>query len=214
MDAMSALVLTGPADLRDQRWLDERVAAIEDGIEAVLDIARNWTEGRNVARFHPGVSAAEYVTSRVGTLGKSVVPVLLAESNWSNRQIAAVAGVSPQTVTNTVRELSTNGQLPARSAETLGADGKLRPARKPQVTREPVMEEAPEEEGDQGWESSTEWKQLRHFMEQGIAFLSARPADSFASSTPPGSRDQVARRLRKIGFLCGEIALLLERSAS
>lgn len=59
-----------------------------------------------------------------------VVP-LLAESNWSNRQIAAVAGVSPQTVTNTVAELSRSGQLPPRPAETLEQTCPTRPLAPP-----------------------------------------------------------------------------------
>jgi len=81
-----------------------------------------------LARLHPGVAAQVYILAHVKhPLGRGVVVPLLTESNLSNRQIAAVAGVSPQTVTNTVRELSTNGQLPDRPTETLGADGKLRP---------------------------------------------------------------------------------------
>lgn len=119
-----AVAMTGAGDVRDQRWLDGRISAIEDGVGAVIDIAHNWSEGRNLARLHPGVSAAVYITEHVGILGKSVVPVLLAESNWSNRQIAAVAGVSPQTV----GRMATvpNGTVEDRPAETLGADNKVR----------------------------------------------------------------------------------------
>lgn len=131
---MKAMAITGPADLRDQRWLDERIAAIEDGVEAVIDIARNWTDGRNLARLHPGVAAAAYVTDRVGTLGKAIVPVLLAESNWSNVQIAAVAGVSPETVRTTSQKLEVG-----RPAETLGADGRLRTATPARVPFRPVL---------------------------------------------------------------------------
>ncbi|HSW43080.1 MAG TPA: hypothetical protein VLM76_11280 [Patescibacteria group bacterium] len=50
----------------------------------------------------------------------TVVVPLLAESNWSNRQIAAVAGVSH----TLVNEIATGSDLPVpRPAETLGADG-------------------------------------------------------------------------------------------
>lgn len=117
------MIATGPADIRDQRWLDDQIAAIDDGIEAVLDIARNWTDGRNLARLHPGTSAQDYILSRVkSTLGRGVVEPLLAESNWSNRQIAAIAGVDEGTVRNQLRNIP---QL-ERPTETLGADGKLR----------------------------------------------------------------------------------------
>lgn len=115
----------GPADVRDQRWLDERIAHIEDGIEAVLDIARNWSEGMNLSRLHPGVSAQDYILGRVKSpLGRGVVVPLLAESNLSNRQIAAIAGVSDMTVGRTATDVAVE-----RPAETLGADGRLRAVR-------------------------------------------------------------------------------------
>jgi hypothetical protein len=115
-------MMTGPGDLRDQHWLDDQIEAIESGVEAVVNIARNWTDGRNLARLHPGVSAAEYVTARVGTLGKAVVPVLLAESNWSNRQIAAVAGVTHPTVAKVRAQVESTYHV--EPAPVLGADGK------------------------------------------------------------------------------------------
>jgi hypothetical protein len=118
--------LTGPADLRDQRWLDERIVTATNGIEAVIDIALNWSEGRCVGRLHLGVAPADYVRERVGLLGRAAIIPLLTESNWSNRQIAAVAGVSRSTVGREADELAQMGQLD-RPTETLGADGKLRP---------------------------------------------------------------------------------------
>jgi len=123
--------ITGPRDSRDLKWLEDRVVDLETGFEAVLEIARNWTDGRNVARFYPGQSAADYLTSRVGAVGKAVVPLLLVESNWSNPQIAAVAGVGKDTVRR-ARALTEDDK-----PRTLGADGKLRPAR---VVRPAVAE--------------------------------------------------------------------------
>ena len=102
---MKVVAITGAGDVRDQRWLDDRVAAIEDGIEAVLDIARNWSDGRNLARLHPDVSAQDYILARVkNPLGRGVVVPLLAESNSSNRQIAAVAGVGEAPVGDELRQ--------------------------------------------------------------------------------------------------------------
>lgn len=123
---MTALVPTGPADLRDQRWLDERIATATNGIEAVIDIALNWATGREVGRLHPGVAPADYVREHVGLVGRAAIIPLLTETNWSNRQIAAVAGVSPQTV-GRVATTVPDGTVD-RPTETLGADGKLRPA--------------------------------------------------------------------------------------
>lgn len=116
------VVMVGPADLGDQRWLDERIDTARNGIEAVIDIALNWTGGRNVSRLHPGVAPADYVREHVGLLGRDAIVPLLTETNWSNRQIAAVAGVSR----NDVNELALSVPVD-RPATTLGADGKLRP---------------------------------------------------------------------------------------
>jgi hypothetical protein len=111
---------SGDAAAVDQRWLDERIAAIEDGIEAVLDIARNWTAGRNLSRLHPGASAQDYILGRVKhPLGRGVVVPLLAESNWSHGQIAAIAGVTRQRVSQVASD------LPPDRGPVLGADNKV-----------------------------------------------------------------------------------------
>lgn len=136
---MTELAITGPADLRDQHWLDERITAIDDGIEAVLDIARNWTDGRNLARLHPGIAPAIYIQERVAhAIGRGIIGPLLAESNWSNRQIADVAGLSEITVRRTATFVAVD-----RPAETLGADGKQRPARVVKVITAQVIEADP-----------------------------------------------------------------------
>ncbi len=127
-------LVTGPKDLRDQEWLDERVAIARDGIEAVIDIARNWTDGRNVSRLHPGVAAADYILEHVGIVGKEAIEPLLIESNWSHRQIAEVTGVSHTTVnrkasgTNIPLEpnekvLTSSGRLVSKP-KIVGIDGK------------------------------------------------------------------------------------------
>lgn len=134
----SLAVPTTPSDLRDQHWLDDEIDAIEGGIEAVLDIARNWSDLRNLSRLHPGVSAQDYILARVQhPLGRGVVVPLLAESNWSNVQIAAVAGVSEGTVRNVIRTSQSYEVPVVRPAETLGADGKYRRGR---VVRSVVVE--------------------------------------------------------------------------
>ncbi len=101
----------------------------------------NWTEGRNLSRLHPGLSAAQYVMDRVGTLPKSVVPVLLEQTNWSNRQIAAVAGVSEGAVRLEVRR---NTHLADEPRPVLGADNKLYAPRTPKPAPAPEPEPAPE----------------------------------------------------------------------
>jgi hypothetical protein len=124
------VVITGPADLDDQRWLDSQIGEAKNGFDAVILIAKNWTDGRNLSRLHPGMSAADYVRDRVGyLLGREAIEPLLIETNWSHRQIAAVTGVSPQTVGR--KATVPNGTVAPR----LGADGKTRKAPKPkQVT--------------------------------------------------------------------------------
>lgn len=120
-----SLAITGPADLRDQAWLDGRIIEARNGIEAVVDIARNWSEGRGVGRLHPGIAPADYIRDQVGIVGREAIVPLLTESNWSNRQIAAVAGVTPQAVDYHAKQLPKDLAV-ERPAETLGADGKLR----------------------------------------------------------------------------------------
>ncbi len=96
------------------------------------------------SRLHPGLSAAEYVHQRVGPLrlGKADITVLLTETNWSNRQIAAVAGVSHPTVAAVAR--SPGKDLPVdRPATTLGADGRYRPAHVVRTVQATAIEEVP-----------------------------------------------------------------------
>jgi hypothetical protein len=81
MDTTDLTVLTGTDDAGDQAWLDARITDVESGIEAVLDIARNWTQGRSLSRLHLGVSAQEYILSNVKhPLGRGVVVPLLEGS--------------------------------------------------------------------------------------------------------------------------------------
>lgn len=150
--------ITGPSDLRDEKWLAERIDTARNGIEAVIDIAMNWTEGRNVSRLHPGVAAADYVRENVGVLGREAIIPLLTESNWSNRQIAAVAGVGEATV----RRTASSGAV-ERPAKTLGADGKERraPARKEIVIEvpadDPVLDDDDDDDEGPGMDPAVVW---------------------------------------------------------
>lgn len=136
---------TGPADMRDQRWLDERIATARNGIEAVIDIALNWTEGRQVGRLHPGTAPAEYVREHVGLLSGDAIVPLLTETNWSNRQIAAVTGVDEGTVRNRLRNIPQS----ARPERTLGADGFERPAFRPRLDPTPYFATPAEEDANE-----------------------------------------------------------------
>ena len=109
------------ADELDQEWLDTRIADIQTGLDAVLDIAANWTEGRNLARLH-SMSAAQYIQENVGhlRLNSAEIGTLLTETNWSNRQIAAVAGVSH----TQVARVAAGTNVPPDRGPVLGGDGK------------------------------------------------------------------------------------------
>lgn len=215
---MTAMIATGPADLRDQRWLDERIEAIEDGIESVLDIARNWSDGRNLARLHPDTSAQTYILARVKSpLGRGVVEPLLAESNWSNRQIAAVAGVDEDTVREQLRE---NPQL-ERPAKTLGADGKLRPSTRPAPFRprldptpdpyftERVVRKVTAEVIETVPVDSALWLALSETVKSLRSFSEATPTE-IANAVPERRRAGTAKTLRQLGTFLGAIALELE----
>lgn len=217
---MTLAVATGPADVRDQRWLDERIAAIEDGVEAVIDIARNWSDGRNLSRLHPGVAAAAYVTERVGVLGKSIVPVLLAESNWSNRQIAAVAGVDEGTVRNVKRTAESSAV--AQPVRTLGADGKVRPAFRPRLDPNPdpyyaertvtavVIDRPSGPPADPL--AADHWRRLMDVI-AATRVMALTPSDELANAVPERRRAGTAKTLRHLGTFLGSIALALEGMA-
>jgi hypothetical protein len=197
--------VTGAADIRDERWLAERIGDIDNGIEAVLDIAHNWTDGRNVSRFHPGVSAAEYLRAHVThPLGKGIVLPLLEQSDWSNRQIAAVAGVSR----NDVNELALSVPVD-RPAETLGADGKYRPARVVREVTAEVIEEVAPIEGPNV--NKQLWDDLLAVAE-AIEQLSSTDATEVATAVPGRRRAATAKRLRTLGTYLGRIAWTLERN--
>lgn len=205
---MGALVATSPADLRDQRWLNEQIAAIDKGVEAVLDIARNWTDGRNVARLHPGVSAVEYIKARVvHPLGKGIVLPLLEASDWSNRQIAEVAGVAPSNVDYAERQLRDSHAV-ARPDRTLGADGKYRPARVVRAVATEVLEEEPIEERTY----PAYWADLNRIATLIEALNANADAPVVAATVPDRRRATTAKRLRRLGTYLGSIAWTLERT--
>lgn len=195
---------TGPADLRDQQWLDGRIAAARDGIEAVIEIALNWTDGRGVGRLHPGVAPADYVREHIGIVGRAAIVPLLTESNWSNRQIAAIAGVSEGTVRTTAQEYAVE-----RPDETLGRDGKLRPRPVVVPTAEPV--ETPEEEASPIDDAL--WDALLAAID-ALAGLSGHDANEVAATVPERRRAATAKRLRKLGSYLGRIAWTLEGKAT
>lgn len=200
---------TGPADLRDQRWLDERVESARSGIESVIDIALNWTAGRQVGRLHPGVAPAEYIREHVGLVGREAIVPLLTESNWSNRQIAVVAGVDEGTVRNQLRKVP---QL-ERPPETLGADGRLRPPTPfrprldptrsyfPPTPEQVAVEEPPTD--------ASVWNALTSVMDD-IEGLTDSDAAYVAATVPVHRRAATAKRLRKLGTYLGRIAWTLE----
>lgn len=227
--------ITGPSDLRDQRWLDERVEAARGGIEAVIDIALNWTEGREVGRLHPGVAPADYVREHVGLVGREAIVPLLTASNWSNRQIAKVVGVSPQTVgrlastvpNGTVRPPTEFLDNPPtcrtagaydRTDKTLGGDGKLRSLPRPRLdpAPDPFLARAVETvatplviELEVPIEPAPEWAVLVQVMDS-IDALSSSDAAYLAATVPNRRRATTAKRLRKLGTYLGRIAWVLE----
>lgn len=193
----AAAKITGSGDVRDQHWLDSRIAAIEDGMDAVVEIARNWSEGRNLARLYPGVSAAAYITERVGPLGKAAVPVLFAESNWSNPQIAAVAGVDQSTVYR-ARQRFADANPDRERGPVLGADNKVYPPR-PQAV---VIDTATASD-------DTPWTDLDAVLKSLRAFSTTEPVVA-AGAVPERRRAGTARILRSLGTYLGSIALALE----
>ena len=120
------------ADLDDQRWLDERIDALRDGIEAARDIWLNWTAIRNVSRFAGGLSYGDFIKSRLG-YALPLAEVIQIMPGASTREIAKVAGVTQPAVVKARHRLE-SGDNPVitsddQPATVLGADGKQYPAR-------------------------------------------------------------------------------------
>jgi hypothetical protein len=137
-----AVAIQSKADLDDQRWLDQQVATLGDGIEAARDIWLNWTENRNVSRFAGGLSYGDFIASRLG-YPLPLDAVLQIMPGASTREIAKVAGVNQSTVVRNRGDADASPDEPP--ARVIGADGKSYPGR---VVRE-VHAEVIEAEEDE-----------------------------------------------------------------
>jgi hypothetical protein len=128
-------MITGPADLRDQEWLEAKVALLDSGVEAAKEIWTNWAEGRCVGRLYPDLSCGDFLAQRLGGLRLDVGELVKALPEMSTREIAKVAGVDHSTV---VRQRAGAFAPPdAEPTRVVGADGKSYPGR---VVREVVAE--------------------------------------------------------------------------
>lgn len=196
---------TGPADLRDQAWLDEQVATLGDGIEAARNIWTNWFDGRNVGRLHPGMGPGEYIAN-LG-LRLTLAEAMAALPDGSNRQVATAAGVSEGTVRNhrSGAQVYAPDEPPAR---VIGADGKSYPGRVVRVVEAAVIQ--PEEEEATIDEPVTNhWLALVTLMKH-IESMAAIDVAEVAASVPERRRVATARRLRRLGTHLGRIAWTLE----
>lgn len=213
---MTALVLTGPSDLRDSRWLDEQTAIVTAGIETVQSVREaaiaiwgNWSQGRNVGRFHPKVTAGEYIESIVGHVRlpkpeRNELIAALSGSGMSTREVARVAGVSDITVRRTPPATNVAPVSPGHDRVT-GADGKSYPRPAP-VTRVPVEDGANvDEEGNT--ETFNELMAALRVIEE----LSGSEASDVATAIPARRRAATAKKLRKLGGYLGSIAWHLEQ---
>lgn len=154
-----------PADLRDQRWLDEQVADLGRGIEAARSIWSNWFDGRQVGRLHPGMTPGEYIASLGMRL--TLPEALAAMPDASTRQVAAVAGVGTMTVSRARAGVPSGTPEPIR-----GADGKSYPR---------VVREVPKwNPGAIMSSDSVEWYTPRHILDAVAAAMGGIDLDPCA----------------------------------
>ena len=191
--------LTLPEDLDDQRWLDQQVATLGDGIEAARAIWANWQELRNVGRLHPGMSPGHYIAS-LG-LRLTLAEAMAALPDGSARQVAAVAGVSNSTASLAVR----NRTPDAEPARVIGADGKSYPGR---VVRGEVIEPA-SEPLPTAPDHNAVLALLRAIDAVEAVRDQFKPAE-LAAAVVPKDRSRMWRDLRRAGTFLGSVALLLE----
>jgi hypothetical protein len=191
------------SDLDDQQWLDQQVATLGDGIEAARAIWDNWSDLRNVGRLHPGQSAGDFIAAQLGGVRLDLPRLIAALPAMSNRQLAAVAGVSEGTVRN-----NRGAQIYAPDAEparVIGADGKSYPGR---VVRGEVIEPAP-----LPVPPAPDRNAVLALLRAIDAVESVRdqfkPAE-LAEAVVPKDRSRMWRDLRRAGTFLGSVALLLE----
>lgn len=200
-----AVAALGPADLRDQRWLDERVADLRSGIDAAREIWANWYEGRQVGRLHPGMTPGQYIASLGMRL--SLPESIVAAPDASVPTLAAMAGVSERTVQR-ARQQGVTSDTPS----IRGADGKSYP-RVVREVRAQVIETQPEAEPPPRQEprprASAGWAELQGVM-KAVRELGRVDPGIAASVVPPRRRGTVARDLRSLGRVLGAIASRLE----
>lgn len=114
LEVIPAVVLDSPwtQDEQDRLWLSEKTATVEQGLrsvaDAVIQITKNWTAGRKVGRFHPDLTAYEYLIAEIGPVRlpreeRDQFIAGLIEAGHSRRKAAKLAGVSPDTAQRAVR---------------------------------------------------------------------------------------------------------------
>ena len=215
---------TGPADLRDAKWLAGRVAALSDGIDAARDIWLNWDAGMRVGRLHPTMSAGAYIESLGFHL--ALVDAMAALPNASLREIAAVAGVSKDTVQRRRRPGVSNATPDAPPAKVIGADGKSYPGRvvrpaqaeviepvdTPQAVPEYVIEPAnqPAVPSDFDLRKESKLERFRVVLALLEGSLVA-PRTQFVSTVRRRDRAGLAQRIRRVQAELLLIAYALEQ---
>jgi hypothetical protein len=209
--AASKPVITGPADLRDQKWLDEQVAVLGDGIDSARSIFENWFDGRKVGRLHPKFAGPGPYIESLG-LRLTLVEAMAALPNASTRQVAAVAGVNNSTVSRARAVANATPDEP--SPKVIGADGKSYPGRVVKTieviepTPDPIVViEPPTPVSDEsGWLAVQQAARV-------IRALTAHSPEEIASWVPSARRRGFAKNLRELGTFVGHIALKLEEES-
>lgn len=113
--------ITGPSDIRDRRWLSDKVEGLRGGMADARDIWTNWTEGRNVSRFAGGKDYGTFIADQLG-YRLPLTDAIEAMPNASTRMIGAVAGVGRSTVSRARRGVPSG--TPDSPTKVIGADGK------------------------------------------------------------------------------------------
>lgn len=122
-----AIILDSPTALTkdelDREWLADRTRTVEQGLMVVADavvlIAKNWGKGRKVGRFHPGLTAFQYLCEEIG-------PIRLAREDRDEfiRKLVDAGATSREA-----------GQLAGVSHATAQAAGRNLPRRRPEPNR-------------------------------------------------------------------------------
>lgn len=207
-----SVVLTGPADLRDQRRLIELEARIETGLQTFVEVGEALMEVRNSRLYRLTHSSFEaYCRSRWGFDRRKAADLIQASAVV--KSLSETTDVLP---TNEFQALELAPVIRDEGVEVAAevfakaraATGKPTGMRIREVIEQRTTQKEETVETATSPDTDT-WRALDRLMD-AIDELAASDASYVAAAVFPRRRASTAKRLRKLGTYLGRVAWNLE----